>query len=386
MKKDLLTVNTYTPILCIIGVILLTFISFSKISAEDSFPDKATIGHAKGFTIEYKENYKIVTVLNPWDDADRTYRYILVQRGTRPPSGYDDVPRIDVPVQSVITLSTTHLAYLDQLKLLDTLMGYSTFAHINTPGVLKRIAEGKVKEIGGGPNLNLELVMALSPELIMTYYAAGSPYDAHFKLLGVNLNVVINAEYMERTPLERAEWIKFLAAFFNKEREAEAIFNATAKAYEEMADKAKDVAEKPTVFLNAPYNGNWWMSGGNNYVAKFLEDAGAVYLWADDPSPGSSVIEFEAVYEKAADADYWLHPGPWNSLREGIAVDERFAQFRAFQEGNVYNNNARVNKYGGNDYWESGLTRPDIVLADLIKIFHPELVPEHEFVYYKKLK
>jgi iron complex transport system substrate-binding protein len=374
-----------TKFISVVLGILFTFIHVSASSAEDFFPDKATVRYAKGFTIEYKENYKIVTVLNPWQGAHLTYHYLLVQRGTPPPSGYDRAPRIEVPVRSVITMSTTHLAYLDQLRLLDTLVGYTTFAHVNTPGVLKRIAEGKVKEIGGEPNVNVELVMDINPDLVMTY-AVGSPSDAHFKLLEAHLNVVINAEYMERSPLGRAEWIKFLAVFFNKERDAEAIFKATAETYEKMVAKTKDIVEKPTVFLNTPYNGVWWMPGGNSFTATFLRDAGASYLWADNPSTGSTGLNFEAVYEQAADADYWLHPGQWNKLKDGIAIDERLAQFRAFQEGNVYNNNARVNEHGGNDYWESGLTRPDLVLADLIKIFHPKLFPEHELVYYKKLE
>jgi iron complex transport system substrate-binding protein len=372
--------------LCL-GSVLFVFLFVSQGSAETSSPTQAiSIRYAKGFTIEYQENSKILTVLNPWQDADVTYQYLLVQRGTVPPAGHEHVPRIDVPVRSVITLSTTHLAYLNQLNLLDTLVGYSTFEHINTPEVLKRIADGQLQEIGGGPDLNLELVLALNPEVIMTYYTVGSPYDAHFKLLEANLKVVINAEYMETTPLGRIEWIKFLAAFFNKEQEAETIFNNIVNAYETMAAGTKNVAEKPTVLLNAPYDGNWWIPGGNNYLVEFLKDAGATYLWADDPSMGSHVLDFEAVYEKAADADYWLHPGQWKSLKDGLAIDERFAHFRAFQQGNVYNNNARVNEYGGNDYWESGLTRPDIVLADLIKIFHPELVPDHKFVYYQQLK
>ncbi len=326
------------------------------------------------------------SVNNPWKDADVTYRYLLVPRGTASPAGYDDVPRINVPVRSIITMSTTHLAYLDQLELLDTLVGYNTFEHINTPGVLKRITEGKIQEVGAGQSVNVERAMEIDPEIIVTYAIFGSPDDTHGKLIEANLNVVINAEYMEATPLGRAEWIKFLAVFFDKEEQAEAIFDAIATTYETMAARTKKVARRPDVLLNAPYNGNWWIPGRHTYLAAFLKDAGAAYLWADSELHGSSTVDFEAVYEKAADAEYWLHPGQWNSLRDGLAVDERLAQFKAFQTGNVYNNNARMNKYGGNDYWESGLTRPDIVLMDLIKIFHPELVPDHEFVYHKQLK
>jgi iron complex transport system substrate-binding protein len=374
-----------TKTVLILFSMLLTFLPVSAVSAGDDSPDKATVRYAQGFTIEYKENYKVITVLNPWKGNESRYQYLLVQRGTPPPSGYDGVPRIEVPVRSIITMSTTHLAYLDQLGLLDALVGYSTFKYVNNPNVLQRIAAGKLTEVGAGQSVNVELIMDLNPEVIITY-ALGSPDDEYFKLREARLNVVLNGEYMETTPVGRAEWIKFLAAFFNKEQEAETIFNAVAAAYETMATRTKTIAAKPTVFLNAPFNGEWWIPGDNTYLVKFLKDAGATYVWADDPSTGSSILAFEAIYEKAAEADYWLHPGQCNSLKELLAVDERLAQFKAFQQGNVYNNNARVNRYGGNDYWESGLTRPDLVLADLIKIFHPELVFKHELIYYQQLK
>jgi iron complex transport system substrate-binding protein len=372
-------------ILLILFSMLLTFLPVSAVRAGNDSPNKATVRYAQGFTIEYKGNYKVITVLNPWKGNESRYQYLLVQRGTPPPARYDGVPRIEVPVRSIITMSTTHLAYLDQLGLLDALVGYSTFKYVNNPKVLQRIAAGKLKEVGAAQGVNVELIMDLNPEVIITY-ALGSPDDEYFKLREAHLNVVLNGEYMETTPLGRAEWIKFLAAFFNKEQEAETIFTTVVTAYEAMAIRTKTIAAKPTVFLNAPFNGEWWIPGNNTYLVRFLQDAGAAYLLADDPSDGSSILAFEAIYEKAAEADYWLHPGQCNSLKGLLATDERLGQFKAFQSGRVYNNNARVNQYGGNDYWESGLTRPDIVLADLIKIFHPELVPQHEFIYYKKLE
>lgn len=365
--------------------LLLLWCCASTAFAESKSAEPLPIRYAQGFTIDYHEGYKLVTILSPWKDAKTTYQYLLVQRGAAVPAGYASAPRIEIPARSVITMSTTHLAYLSQLDLLDTLVGYNSFAHVNTPGVLQRIAEGKIQEVGGGPNVNLERIMELAPELIMTY-SLGSPDDEYFKLREARLNVVLNAEYLEPTPLGRAEWIKFVAAFFNKEQQAQQIFEAIAADYAALVAKARTLAIRPTVFLNTPYQGAWWMPGGKSYMAMLLQDAGANYLWTDIDSQGSLMLDMEAVYARAAEAEFWLHPGQWERLDDGRVQDERLTQFRAFQQGQVYNNNARVNEHGGNDYWESGLTRPDIILADLIKIFHPDLLPEHALVYYKKLQ
>jgi iron complex transport system substrate-binding protein len=366
-------------------IVLFSLMAVSVAAAKDYFPVKTSIQYARGFTIEYHDTYKIITVLDLRKNADVMSQYVLVQRGTEPPSGYDNTLHIDIPVRSLVTMSSTYLPHLEQLNVLDTLVGHDNFKHVNTPAVRERIAKGNLKEIGEGPNVNIELLMILEPDIIMTHMDS-SMYDTPPKLFEAGLRVVINASFNELTPLGRMEWIKFIAAFFNKEQEAEVIFKKTANAYEKLAANVRSVAIKPTVLLNAPYKGEWWIPGGQSYVATFMKDAGATYLWAEDPSQGSHILDFEVVYEKAVDADYWLNPGQWKSLKDGIAMDERFAQFQAFQQGNVYNNNARVNEYGGNDYWESGLARPELVLADLIKIFHPELMPEHEFVYYKQLK
>lgn len=353
--------------------------------AEERFPDKTSLRYAKGFTLEYYDTHKVLTVLTPWKDAGTTFQYVLVPRGEATPAGYENVQRIDIPVRTIVTMSTSFLPYLAYLDVLDALKGHDNFKHINTPAVLELIQTGKLQEIGEGPNVNVELLLLMRPDLIMTH-ANNDMYDTHPKLYEAQLSVVINASYLEEHPLGRVEWIKFIAAFFNKEAQAEAVFSRIADRYERLAAMTHAVQQQPTVLVNAPYNGNWWTPGGKSYLAAFLRDAGTKYLWAETESSGSTPRDFEAVYERAADADFWLNPGQWNSLADGLKADERFAQFKAFQQGKVFNNNARVNNHGGNDYWESGLANPDILLADLIKIFHPKLLPDHELVYYQQLK
>ncbi len=351
----------------------------------DYFPEKVTLSDSVGWTIAYFNNYKIITVLNPWRNADVQFRYVLVQCGTPPPADTGDALVIEVPVNSIVAMSTTQLPHLSELGVLDKLVGVDSFLYINNPDVRKKIEAGELVEIGSGGQVNVEQALDLQPDLIMTYGVGNPEYDAHPKLLEANLKVVLNSEYMETSPLGRAEWIKFTAAFFNQEARATDVYDTIARRYREMAAKVRNVATRPTVFTGAPFQDTWSMPGGRSYVAQLLADAGADYLWADDTSIGSQPLSFEEVFEHARNADFWLNPGSMKSLTEIREADERFTEFAAFQNGNVFNNNNRLNENGGNDYWETGVTNPHLILADLIKILHPELLPDHELYFYQKL-
>jgi iron complex transport system substrate-binding protein len=282
-------------------------------------------------------------------------------------------------------MSTTYVSYLDLLGFLDTLVGMDSFLFVFNPKAREMIAREEIAETGGGKDVNLEIALSLEPDLIMTH-AIGGDWDSHPKLLEAGFSVAMNGEYLERSPLARFEWIKYMALFYNAEAKAEEIFDETVRRYEDLAERARRAEPKPTVLVNAPYQGVWWLPGGDTFAARFVEDAGAEYILAEDETDQTHMLDIEAVYERAGEADVWINTGMWNSLDEALAEDERFAEFAAFDEGRVFNNNARQTEAGGNDYWESGITHPHIVLADLVKIFHPELVPDHELVYYRRLK
>lgn len=352
----------------------------------DYFPTKINLTYAEGWAIEYFNHYKVITVLTPWKDAEHTFQYVLVQCGTPAPEGFPDAQIIEVPTRRIVTMSTTYLSHLDKLDLLDRLVGVDNPQFINTPDVVQMIEQGKLATIGSGAEVNIERILELDPTLVMTYGTGSPENDTHPHLLAAGVPVAINAEYMESTPLGYAEWFKFTAAFFNQEAAAEQQFADIATQYEELAAQARAVGEQPTVLMNAPFQGTWYVPGGNNYSTHFLADAGSAYLWADDGSSGSLSLSFEAVLERAANADYWLNPGTATTLEEMLTMDERLGSFAAVQAGTVYNNNKRVNKHGGNDYWESGVTNPHIILADLVAIFHPELLPDHELYYYQQVQ
>ncbi|BAZ18248.1 ABC transporter, periplasmic-binding protein (plasmid) [Calothrix sp. NIES-4071] len=352
----------------------------------DYFPDKITVARAKGFSVEYHNNYKVITINNPWKDAKTGFKYILVQCGTPSPKNIDSAQVINVPVNSVISLSTTHLPHLAKLGVVDKLLGVSDTKIVNTSEVVEKIKTGKIANVGSNASINIEKILELNPELITTYGTGNANNDSYPKLLEAGLKVAINAEYMEDSPLGRSEWLKFTALFFNQEKKAEQIFEEVAKRYEEVVTKAKAVKTRPTVFVGFNFKGTWYMPGGKSYAAQYLEDAGANYLWSSDKSTGSLPLSFEAIIERASDAEYWLNfSQKWKQKKEILAEDSRYGDFKAVKNGNLYNNNLRVNENGGNDYWEGGISNPDMVLLDLIDIFHPDILPQHKFIFYRRV-
>ncbi|MDF5706698.1 MAG: ABC transporter substrate-binding protein [Nostoc sp. S4] len=352
----------------------------------DYFPKKIKITHATGLVVEYHKHYKVVTIKNPWQNAKKTFQYVLVQCGTPTPQGFNQTQVITVPINSIVSLSTTHLPHLAKLGVVDKLIGISNSKQVNTPDVVERIKAGKLAQVGDNSNVDIEKILELNPDLVTTFGIGNSQTDSYAKLTEAGLKVGINSEYMEDTPLGRSEWLKFTALFFNKDEQVEKIFSEIANKYERVAQKAKSVKNRPTVFVGFNFKGTWYMPGGKSYVAKYLADSGANYLWSDDKSSGSLPLSFEVVLERAANADYWSNLSQyWKNLKDLVVEDNSYNDFKAVKTGNLYNNNARVNESGGNDYLEGGISNPDMVLSDLIKILHPEILYNHKLFYYHKL-
>ncbi|MBX3014717.1 MAG: ABC transporter substrate-binding protein [Caldilineaceae bacterium] len=351
----------------------------------DYFPAKISLTYTDGFSVAYHNSYKVVTVVTPWPGAEEAQEYVLVQCGAPTPAGFDASQVIEVPVQRIVTMSTTYLPFLDAYGVLDRLVGVDDITYVNNPTVLQMAEAGQVVQIGYGASVNVEQVLELAPDLVMTYGSGSPDYDAHPVLLNAGIKVALNAEWLATSPLDRAEWGKFLALFFNEEAAAEALFAATVARYEALKAQAAAVTDQPTVLTDSAYQGTWYVAGGRSYTAQLLADAGAAYVWADDESTASMPVPFELVFDRGATAQYWINVGMVSSLAELQAMDERYPEFTAFAEGNVWNNNKRQNANGGNDYYESAVAHPDNVLADLIAIFHPELLPDHEFIYFQQL-
>lgn len=357
----------------------------------DLFPHKADIRFARCFTIEYHRNYKRLEVLTPWRDAQNNFVFILVARGHVPPP---DLPPgaivIPIPVERMAVFSITWTAFFPMLHIEDNLVGIAGCEWVSTPEIVSLIRRGSVKEIGDGGRgmnrqINMERLTLLRPEAVMVYGTGIPECDQHSKLLDAGFKPVVNASHMEETPLGRTEWIKFIAAFFNREEEAERAFDDIVLRYEALAGKTRALSRRPTVFCHTAWRGTWYMPGGASYVAKFLEDAGADYLWKEDRTRGNIPLAIETVVDRARNADFWLDTGICGSLSEVRGIDDRCGLFASFRAGNVFNNDAKITPEGGNDFWETGIARPDLVLADLISVFHPDLLPAHRRIWYRQL-
>ena len=345
-----------------------------------------SLQYAQGFRVDYFDDYRVVTVLAPGGGEREEVQYVLVQRGHESPDGYEGVPRIEIPVRTLITTSTTHLPHVEKLGEVHSLIGIDNIKFVNSEAVKQRFAAGELVEVGRDRAMDLERVLVLQPDLVMT--DAQSQDNALLALQEAGVPVVINAAYAEPSLLGRVEWIKFVGAFFQKEELASAQFDSVVVRYEARRALVQNLPadKRPTVFVGSLWRGTWFMSGGNTYPAQLLRDAGANYLWGDDDSRQSLALDFETVYEKAHDADCWITMrNEWFSRDDVVAEDARYRKFTAFEMGNVFNANARLNAQGGNDYWETGLIEPDVVLADIIKILYPDLLSGHQLKYYRKL-
>lgn len=355
---------------------------------EDLFPVKCRPEYARGFSIEYHDTYKVLSIHDPWGRPDEDFTYLLVQRGEEVPEGYPDAQVFFIPVERVVTLAVVHLPHLCELQEYGSLVGHNGIALAYDDEIRRLAADGAIAEVGSGTlsmttSLKMERIIDLEPEVVFCVANGNREYDNHYKMREAGLSPVVTAEWMEKHPLGRAEWIKFFACFYNREQEANGFFDRITAEYSSLSAMALDLEEKPKVFSGIDYQGTWYAPGGASYVAVLFRDAGADYVLADDPDAGSVPLDFEAIYEKAHDAEYWLNIGFADNTEELLALDPRYENFRAFLSGNVYHYNARVNAAGGNDYWQSGIIHPEIVLADLVKILHPELVPDHELYYYR---
>ncbi|MDX2078511.1 MAG: ABC transporter substrate-binding protein [bacterium] len=353
----------------------------------DYFPEKITTEYTTGFTVEYFNSYKVLTVTRPWNDADEAdaVQYLLVQCGAPIPTGYESAQVVSVPVTSAVSLSTTYLPYFDLYGVLDALVGVDMASLATNVAVLDKLVAGELTEIAPNFELDIETALELDPQLIFTY-GFGFDTDSYRQLVDAGLDVALVGEFAETNPLARAEWGKFIATFFNAEGVAEAEFEAMTDDYMRLFALTADVESRPTVFLNSPFDGTWYMAGGQGYMAQFLTDAGADYLWSDDEGTATLFLDFESVFDRAQDAQFWLNGNQfWMSTADILAEDPRFGDFDAVNTGGVWINNLAINEAFANDFYESGVAFPNLILADLIAIFHPDLLPDHEFVYYRNL-
>jgi len=352
----------------------------------DYFPEKVEVTHAENFTVEYFNNYKLVTVIS---SLGETIEYALVQCGTPTPDDLsDDTSVIEVPVDNAITLSTTHTVHMVELGLLDQLVGMDSFLYISSPDVRELIEENALVEVAPNFELNLEILLEAEPGIV----TSGDFNPDQITLLqDAGLNVALNTEYLETSALGSAEWLKYTALFFNAEGAASEHFTTIEANYIEIRELTAEIPddERPTVLWNAisPFSDTWGIPGAETSAGQLILDAGGNIAIGNEDSPESvAFVSLEVVYEGALAADIWI-TNLFNvtTIEDLLAIDARYEDFDAVQNGNVWNNDNDVNENGGNNYYELGVVNPALVLTDLTAIFHPELLPEHEFNFFRPM-
>ena len=344
-----------------------------------------SIKYAEGFKVRYEGNVKWVDINYPYQGAKSGYHYVLVPKGDSIPVHDKNTQVISIPLESIVCTSTTHIPLLDLIDETDKLIGFPSTHYISSVKMRKRIDEGNVVELGIDKGMNLEKLFVLNPSIVMGYTMSGDLGQLK-KIQEMGVPVVINAEYLEKHPLGRAEWIKFMALFFNKEKAADSVFKAIETEYLITSKLAQQDSLKPFVISGVVYGDAWFMPGGQNFAARLLKDAGCTYLWEENTSQGFLELSFESVYEKGNEADLWIGVGSFLSLEELKNSEPRYSNFKPFRQKKVYTYNARKGAKGGSEFLELGYARPDIILKDLVKIAHPNLLPEYEFYFHKKLK
>lgn len=349
----------------------------------DYFPDKSTISDASGLAIEYHKSYQVLTVKEPSPGA-RPVSYVLVRCGAPAPKldgALAEAPQVQVPIRSMYSGSTTHLPAMAALGAADTVTGVSSTDYVSTPEIRARIDEGDVVQYADAGVPNVEKVIAGQPDVLVS---DGNEDPSYAKLRQAGVPVLAGADWLEASPLGRAEWIKFFAALTGTETKAADVFSTIKSEYTKVQQKTAN-APKTDVLLGGIENGAWTLAAGGNYFGRLVRDAGGDYPWAADPSTGSLRLSIESVIDKSRNADAWLLSDMTvASLADLYKQDERYRVF-AQPAKRAWNATKAMSATGGNDYWERGVLRPDLVLADLAAILHPDLFPDHKFAFYLQL-
>ena len=350
-----------------------------------SSEEKSSVKYAKGFDILQFEGYKKLIVKSPYPEAKEHFEYLLIEKGAEIPSPIRDQKIIKTPVKELVVTSTTHIPMLELLNEEHSLVGFPNLQYISSAKTRALISNGTIVELGKEENINTEVLLNLQPEIVVGF-SMSSNNKMFVNIEKAGIPVLLNGDWLEETPLGRAEWIKFFGVLFNKEQEADSIFNTIELAYLDAKKSAIQAKTKPTILSGVQFKDIWNLPAGESFVSQFLKDANTNYLWAATKGKGSLALSFEAVFEKAQHADLWIAPGHFSSFKQLEDASQHYTQFDAFKTKNIYSFNNNVGENGGVLYYELAPIQPHIVLKDLIKVIHPELLPDYTPFFLEKLR
>lgn len=338
--------------------------------------------YAKGFNIEYYENYKVLNIFNPWDKGNIQEKiYITSEKNLTFPK--NNVVII-TPIENIAISSCTHIEFINLLDSVNIIKGVCSPELIYNSTIQKLYKEKKITNLGDAFNINIELLLNLNPQgLMLSTYNKQDNNTKRLEQSGIQL--LYNNEWTESTLLGRAEWIKYFGILLDKKEKADSIFNHIEANYLSAKKLAKNITNKKSVMVGSNFKGTWYVPGGQSYMGQLLKDSGADYYYSNTSDTQSIPLNFETVLDKFHNADVWLN-APTSTIQELFEIDSRHKLFNSAIKGEVYAFLARTNSYGANDFWESGIAHPDLLLKDIIWALYPELLTEYIPTYILKLK
>ena len=365
----------------------LAFVSCKENPKNNQVTEVATneVVYATGFELQHYNDFSVLKVTNPWPNSDLNYTYILSKDLKNIPDSLSGFLQIQIPIQKAVVTSTTHIPSLVELGVENSLVGFPGLNYISNEVIRKKIDAKQIKELDDNENVNLELVLDLQPDLII-----GHSYDGENKKLenikNAGLKIVYNGDWVENTPLGKAEWIKFFGALYDKNSEAKVVFDQVVSSYNQAKDLVSKLPNKPTVLSGAMYQDVWYLPEGESWMAQFIKDAGGNYLWSESKGVGSISLGFESVFDKGQKAQFWIGPGEFTSYQQMENANPHYNQFAAFQNKKIYSYSVKKGASGGTLFYEEAPNRPDLILKDLIHIFHPNALPNYKPYFIEPLK
>ena len=373
-------------LLCLITVLFNCKNEAHKVDLEVSEAKVLPLKYAKGFTITDFDSHKIIEIKSPWQNSDKSFQYQLLNEKVALFDDYGNnfVATINTPIKKIVVTSTTHIPALELLGVENRLIGFPGCNYISSDKTRQRIADGLIRELGKNEGINTEVLLELKPDVVIGFGVDG--VNKTFEnIQKANIPVIYNGDWVESSPLAKAEWIKFFGVLFNKEKEADSIFNSIESEYLKAKELASKITKKPTILSGAMHKDIWYLPNGSSTEAQFLIDANVDYLWSGTSGTGSLALNFETVFNRAKDADIWMSPSNYPSLEAIENANPHYTKFEAFKTKRVYSFNNMKGKTGGVLYYEFGTARPDLVLKDIIKICHPEILKDYQTYFFKPL-
>lgn len=316
----------------------------------------------------YARYFDIVRLPYPHADTDSLTAVVTIS----PYDGTRDTLVVGSSVERLVCMSTSQVAGLSAIGADSVISAVSGLRYISDPEIRRRALSDTdpVYDIGYESSLDYERIVTLDPDVVLTYTVSGAEPQYISRLRSLGVRVLVLHDHLEDHPLARAEYIRMYGAITGRSSVADSIYASVCARYDSLRTTVPDTSWKVRVLMNVPYGDAWYIPGADSYMARLVDDAGGEVLGARSGTTASRTISLEEAYELSQQADIWLNPGP---CRTRLALESYHHSFRMFGPlaGGlpIYNNTLRTTPEGGNDFWESGSVRPDLILEDLITIF-----------------